>query len=217
MFSRLDLAASQCREICITTHLKLSLALAEKIVGESHGHKRGGVPYSALYGTVYTINKVPHVVRAYMRRIQEGYYHVEFRYLTEKWPKPPKSVKSAEKLAMLLNEEAQECLLECDARFIYEQKNGWNSVIEIPIAVPQKEGGQRFTHIEAIRLSKREQDDIQYSVEIQRTRSGDVSHWVKFRELSKGSIEKEAPQRILERCSGLSKSLVRQEEEKHGS
>lgn len=178
LFRRLNLAAFQCKRLHIVTHVKLSPGLAERIVTGSHGHMEGGVPHYALYGTVYTVNKIPHVVRADLSRAGET-YHVEFSYEAAKWPKPPKSVKSAQKLATLLAEEAQDVVLDSIAYFVYEEDNGWRSNIEVPIRLEtQREGKQSFTHIESITLSSREHDHVEYSLGIGRTRTGAIEHRV---------------------------------------
>lgn len=221
MFGRLNLAAFQCDELRIVTHMKVSRMLAERIVAGSRGHTARGLPYSALYGTVYAVNQIEHTVLADFCRIteREDKYHIEFRYLAEKWPRPPRDIKSPQKLAALLTEEPQDVLLECDTYLIYKQAGGWRSSIEIPIPLkPQKQGRESLTHIEAITLSRREHDDIPYSIEIRRVKNGAIRHWVHLTELWKGALTGEAPKRLLERSSRLSKSLMRKEREgEHGT
>lgn len=209
MFKRLNLRAFQCEEFRIVTYVKLSSTLGKRVVDESHGHRVGGILQSALYGTIYTVNKAPHVVRVDVRHAKGNEYHVEFRYAAEKWPKPPKDVKPPQILVDLLNEEPQDVELICYADFVYRQDDKWRSVVEIPITLnPTKESKDPFTHIEAITFSRRENTHVQYSVQIKKIESGATTHSVHFDEPWKGKLTKEIPTLLLERSNKLSKSLV---------
>jgi len=188
--------------------MKLPTALAERIIAGSHGHKRRNVPDFALYGCIYRLDDAPHVVRAHIRHTQKRVYHVEFRYIAEKWPRPPKEINSPEILATALREAAQEVMIECNAQFIYNEKNGWRSTIEVPVPIAERDESKKlFTHIDAYRFSKREQDQIQYSIEIERI-EGDIRHWVYLAEAWKGVLSEEVPEQLLFRSSGLSKAFL---------
>ena len=209
MFRRLNLTNFQCKELRIMMHVKLSPALAKRIIAASHGHMVRSMPRSALYGTLYTVNKTPHAVRVDVWHVNDNEYHVEFRYSAEKWPKPPKDVKSPQILVDLLNEEPQDVELICYADFVYRQDDKWTSVIEMPIALnPSKKSEEPFTHIEAITYSRRENAHVQYSVQIEKGENGATKHRVHFDEPWKGELTKEIPTLLLERSNKLSKFLV---------
>ncbi len=219
MFRRLNLRNLQCEELRIITHVKLTPTLAKRIIATYHGRMTRSTPRSALYGTIYTVNKAPHAVRVDVQHAKGNEYHVEFRYLAEKWPKPPKDVKSPQILVDLLNEEPQDIGLICYADFVYKQDDKWESVIEIPIALNSgKESKEPFTHIEAIKYSRRENAHVQYSVQIEKIENGATTHRVHFDEPWKGELTKEIPTLLLERSNKLSKVLVsRKRQRKYGS
>jgi len=213
LFKRVDLANVNCKRLRIVTHLKLSSALAERIVEGSHGHRKNNVPDYALYGCIYTINRTPHVVIAEAKRIKEQ-YHVEFDYRAEKWSRPPKDVNSPQILAAMLAEEPQEVSLNCDAYFVYDEKSGWKSRIEVPIPLPEEDGGEGpFTHVESLRLSKRKQEEIQYSIHIERTREVGILHRVYLAEARRGELSEDVPRYLLERSAALSRAFVTKEPE----
>lgn len=218
MAGRLNLAGLNCEELRIITHMELSTALIERISAESHSHSKDKVLQFAMFGSVYTANKVPHVAEAQIERV-DSEYHVEFTYLVEKRSRPPKDVKAVWKLAALLAEEPKDCLLECHARFRYDEKDGWRSAIEIPMPVPVSDQRVRpFTHVEAIRFSRREQENIDHSIQIQRTRSGYIEHRVYLAEPCTEAITEQLQKRLLRRSKKISELFIRKEqEEKHGN
>lgn len=214
MFKRLNLANVYCEELRIATHMTLSRALAERIVAGSHGHKKRNVPDYALYGCIYKLDGAPHTVRAHASHVERREYHVEFRYIAEKWPRPPKGINSPEILATILTEEPQEITLECDACFLYHKGSGWRSVVEIPMRLAERrKDKEMFTHIEAVRLSKRYRNQIQYSVQVERTREGDIRHSVYFTEVWTGILSEELPKQLLERSAELSRAFLSKEGE----
>ena len=218
MFRRLNLRNFQCEELRIITHIKLSSALAKRIIATYHGRMVRSTPRSALYGTIYTVNKIPHTVRVDVRRARGNEYHVEFRYVDKEWPKPPENVKSPQILIDLLNEEAHDIQLICYADFAYKQDE-WRSIIEIPIALnSSKESKAPFTHIEAIKFSRRQNTHVQYSVQIEKLENGTTTHRIYFDEPWKGKLTEEIPTLLLERSNRLSKVLVsRKRQRKYGS
>lgn len=213
MFDRINLAALHCKRLRIITHVRFSPTLARRIVGETHGHVRDHEPDYALYGTVYTAKKVPHVIRAYVHRVQNE-YHVEFLYVAEKWPKPPPDIKSPEILGPLLAEEPQDVVLECDADFLYHQNGEWKSPLPLPMPLEKRtEGSLPFSHLEAIEFSRREKDSVQYSVQVRREDNGAIKHSVRHTELWKGPMTKDIPNRLLDLTSKLSRLLIYRERE----
>ena len=158
----------QCEQLRIITHVKLSSALAKRIIAIYQGRVTRSTPRSALYGTIYIVNKVPHAVRVDVRHAKGNEYHVEFRYSAMKWPKPPKDIKSPQILVDLLNEEPQDVEFICSADFVYNQNDKWRSQIEIPIALnSNKKGKEPFTHIEVIKFSLRENAHVKHFVQIE--------------------------------------------------
>lgn len=209
MFYRLDLASFNCVELCILAHVRLSAELAEQTIGSSHGHKRHNVPYSAIYGCIYKKKEIPHVVRADFHRVRKGEYHIQFRYLVEKWPKTPKDIKSPGILAAILTKQRQETVLECDAAFEYQESDGWKSLLELPIPITEKsEKDAPFTHIEAIRVSKRINKQIEYSIQLRRTNEGNIIHLVYLKSEWKDALSGEVPKQLLRRARQLSRALV---------
>jgi hypothetical protein len=210
LLKRLNLAKFHCETLDIALHVKLSPALGERILMGSHGHKKGGEAYFALYAATYTVGKLPHAVQATVL-LEEEEYHVEFEYWRKEMPRPPKGWKSVQGLVAALEEEPQAVTVECDAYLGYDEESGWKSALEIPQPVASKEENPVFTHIEAIKLSHREEDKVRYSVQIRRTESGDLRHWVHLS--SEERLSPELPERLLERAAELSRALLRRHEE----
>lgn len=209
MFKRLNLKNYQCEELRIVTHARLSPALVKRIVATYHGRVTRGVSRSALYGMIYTVNRAPHTVRVDVLHSKGNEYHVEFRYVARKWPKPPKDIKSPQILVDLLNEEPQDVELTCYADFVYDQDGKWISLVEVPIALNSgKESKEAFTHIEAITMSRRENEHVQYSVQIEKTENKTISHKIRFDEPWQGKLTEDIPTLLLERSNELSKLLV---------
>lgn len=219
MFRRLNLRDLQCEQLRIITHVKLSSALAKRIIAIYHGGVTSSTPRSALYGMTYTVNKVPHAVRVDVRQAKGNEYHVEFRYSAMKWPKPPKDVQSPQILVDLLNEEPQDVEFICYADFIYHQNDKWRSDIEIPIALnSSKKGKEPFTHIEAIKFSSRENAHVKHFVQIEKLENGAIAHNVHFDEIWKGELTKEIPTLLLEHSNKLSKVFVsKKRQRKYGA
>jgi hypothetical protein len=217
LFRRLNLRSLHCEEFTILTHIKISSNLANRIIAAYRGRVTPNTPRSAVYGTTYTVNKIPHAVRVDVR--EEGkVYHVEFTYEEQKRPKPPKRIKSPQLLIDFLNEEPQDIELACFADFAYKQDE-WQLLIEVPMAiVSDKESKEPFTHIEGIEFSRREESHVQYSVEIGKLENGTILHSTYFNEPWKGKLTQEIPTLLLKRSSSLSRLLVRRKKRsKHGS
>jgi len=146
--------------------------------------------------------------------VRRNVYHIEFRYIAQKWPTPPKDIKSPQILADILSEAPQDALLECDGYFAYDEAQGWKSTIELPQPiVHRKKPREPFTHIEAIRLSKREENKIRYSVQIGRTPEGIIRHWVHLLEGWRGALSAQVPEILLEHSADLSRAFVNEEQE----
>lgn len=206
MFNKVNLANINCEDLCITTNVKLSSALAKRILSTSHAHKK---PAYAIWGRLYKFGRIPHAVRAEITHVQRNEYKVEFRYTVGEMSKPPRDFKSPEILATLLAEEPQEVMLECDAIFIYDKDRGWRSGIEIPLPLSkEKKEEDTFSHIEAVRFSKREHGQIQYAIEVTLTENNDVLHWINYTQTWKGALSKEIPEQLLAHCSELSRPFV---------
>lgn len=218
LFRRLDLRSIQCRELTIITHVKISSRLAKRIIALYRGNITRDTPRSAIYGTIYKVNKIHHVVRADVWHAGGNEYHVEFTYEEKKVPRPPKNIKSPQLLVDLLNEEPQDIELTCYADFAYKQDE-WRSIIEVPIDLKSsKESEEPFTHIEAVKFSRRKNEHIEYTVEIERLENGTTIHSTNFDELWKGKLTEKMPKLLLERSSKLSKVLVsRKRRRKYGS
>jgi hypothetical protein len=218
LFGRLNLRNLQCQELRIITYVKISSGLAKRIISAYHERTTRDTPRSAVYGTTYAVNKIPHAIRVHVWHEEGNEYRIEFAYVDQKRPKPPKNVKSPQLLIDLLNEEPQEIELICFADFVYKQDE-WRSIIEIPIALnSSKESDEPFTHIEAIEFSRRENSNIQYSVLIGKLEDGTTTHSTYFVEPWKGKLTREIPTLLSERSNKLSKVLVsRKRWKKYGS
>lgn len=214
MFKRLNLAKFGCDTLSIAFHVKLSPDVAERILAGSHSHKMDGKLHCALYGSVYTAGKARHGLRAYIEHAEGDEYHVESEYMRREVPKPPRDVKSVRKLAEALQEQPQVVTVECDAQLSYDEKSGWRSVLEIPMPISPADEAAPFSHIEAVRLSKRERDQVSYSVQVRWTKAGQLRHSVSF--VWEGALSEGMPERLLERSVQLSRLLLRRQEEEAG-
>lgn len=217
LFRRLNLRSLHCEEFTIITHIKISPDLANRIIAAYRSPVTPDTPRFAVYGTTYTVNKIPHSIRADVRG-GEKLYRVQFTYEDQKRPKPPKHIKPPQLLIDLLNEESQDIELTCFADFAYKH-NEWQSLVDVPAAIDSdKESDEPFTHIESIELSRREKSHVQYSVEIGKSENGTILHSTYFNEPWKGKLTQEIPTLLLKRSSSLSKQLVtRKKRRKHGS
>lgn len=214
MFKLLNLAEVNCTALSIITHIKLSPEIADKVLNDSFVVKRGKVPFQAIYGLIYMVDDKPHAIRARIRRIRKKYYHLEFEYMQEKWPKPPKVYKSPEILANTIAQESQKAVIVCNAYFVYDKNGGWESTIDVPIPLEKQEGEEElFTHIEAYKLSRREQNEIKYSIKIERNKNGDIEHSVCIRDLLKGTLSENVAENLLERSVKISKAFLTREGE----
>lgn len=206
---KINLAKFHCAELRIWAHLKLSLGLVERIVSSSHGHRKENVPYMAVYGNIYKVEGIPHVVLAHLRQVENQEYHVEFRYLAEKWTKPPRTVKSVSKLTTALEEEPQVVTFSCNTQFIYDKKGRWKPRVDMPIALTKGQEDELFTHIEAITLGKQEKGQTQYRIEIGRTEDGNLRHRVYL--YLEAPLTENMPKQFLERSADISKLLLQEE------
>ena len=209
MFCYLDLASLNCTELCIFMHLELSSEVSEKIFASSYAHKRGNIPYWAVYGSLYKCNNVAHAMRADVSRIKGKAFHIKFRYMAQKFSAPPKDVKSLEILTTLLNEQKQLAGLECEAVFSYAEKDGWKSLLELPILLQERTTKKAlFTHIEGVSMTKRKRDQVQYAVQLRRTSEGTIMHSVYLSDVWNDLLSERVPKHILKRAAALSKGLV---------
>lgn len=108
---RPNLARYYCERVELWAHLKLSYSLARLLISASYGKTdRNGKPSYALYGNIYMVGGIPHVVRGVVHLVQpaedSAEYHVGLIYAKEKWPKPPRDIKPAKILLDAISEEA---------------------------------------------------------------------------------------------------------------
>lgn len=206
---KLNLRSLQCEELRIITHVQLPVSLAKRIAKKSHKQPARDVPIHSIYGMVYTINKLPYAIRADFGHISKKKYHVEFRYVAEKWPKPPIDIKPPQEFIDLLAEEPQDLMIECYADFVYNKGDGWKSEVSVPAPLTSsKEGEQLLTHVEAIRFSRREQGRLQYSIEVEPWLNDSVKHHIYLSEPYDKAITEDIPTLMLQKCDTISKSLV---------
>jgi len=208
MYSRINLDNYNCTELHITTDIELPKDLVTKICNESFSVKSNSKFVYCIYGSIYNVDNKPHVIRADVRR--EGKkYKLEISYQPRKASKPPRRIKSVASLARNLKGVSQDTIVEADAIFKYKKKEGWVSQFDIPIALPKAKGADPpFTHIEAIRLSKRIKGDVQQSVQIRKNKNGDIINWVYIRLPWNKALSKQLLQILINNSSELSKAFV---------
>lgn len=210
MFSRLNLAAENCQRLTIVCHPKLSAATGEQIMRASHSHVGEGAQSFAFYGSTYLAGGVPHVLEGHVWRHGET-YHVEFRYLQEKRSRPPRGIKPVRRLAQFLLNENQGVAFDCDATFSFGLAEGWELTLALPIPLEGGKADAPYTHLEAIRVSKRRGDEIQLWVQIRKTKNGDASLVVFMRAWA--TMSAETPQKLLRAAARLAGGFVRREKE----
>jgi hypothetical protein len=218
LFKRLDLAKFNCERLQLTFHVELSPGLADRVLTGSHHHKEGDEARLVVYGSVYHFRKLPHAIRAEVRRVDDGdECHIEVEFMRREMPQRPRSLRAVRSLAAALGEEPQEVSIECEGYFTYDENSEWKSAVEIPLPLAPMPEGAFFSHLEAIRFSKRNLDELEYSVQIRRGRAGELRHWVSL--IWQGFLSEEVPQKLLEQSVELSRLLLgrRDEEEAHDS
>ena len=220
MLSRLNLTSVNCNQLHLYTHVKLSSSVANTIFSETHVSNASQRSKTAIFGMFYHIGEITYTVRAYINRAEGQDYHVEFEYYDNRWPPLPKGMKPPQVLLDHLNPFLKDFVLYCDAYFTYSKTAVWKSAIELPIPLKPDKISEEFpfTHVEALRLGKLENDNELYSVQIQRSESGDIKHWVRFPEMVKANeVEENVAKQALAKSSSLSLLLMRHDKEKNGN
>jgi len=220
LLSQLNLTSVNCNQLHLFTHVKLPPSLASTIFSETHVSNADRRSKTAIFGMFYHIGEVTYTVRAYVKRAKGQDYHVEYEYYDKKWPPLPKGMKPPQVLLDYLNPVLKDFVLYCDAYFTYSKTAVWKSAIELPIPLKADKASEEFpfTHVEALRLGKRDNDNELYSVQVQRSESGDIKHWVRFTELVKADeVEENVAKQALAKSSSLSLLLMRKDRGENGN
>ncbi|MGA2285169.1 MAG: hypothetical protein ABSG55_02715 [Dehalococcoidia bacterium] len=208
MVKRLNLAKVHCDSLELAARIKLSHELAEKVLNGSHGHDRRGVRYLSVYGSLYTLGGVPHVIVARVRRAQEGDYLLELRYLREDRKRPPRDIRPVGVLMLALADEPQPVNFQCETILTYDETSGWRSIMDVPLAIwSDEEGEWPFSHLEGVRFSRRQGGRVEYFIQVRRNTAGALVHWVSLEE--RRELSPDVPRYFLDRSVALSQMLLR--------
>lgn len=212
MFSRVDLRRYHCEQLTFVFHRELSETLAEKVFLRPVGKGAPERPARILYGTIYTRAGQPHIVQGIVIKAPDT-YHVEFRYIAQRWPKPPKSIRPASALAEALAPEIKRADVDCLATFAYQKGQGWRPVLDLPLATPAFEAQDMvFTHIESITFGRRTADtdgELEYEVGFS-SRPHDVACLRISLSIPNADV-RELPLKALKECADFSRRFVRKE------
>ena len=157
---RLDLPKTQCDRLSIVAHVNLPENVWSEMQEASISIHPDDEKPAVFYGSRYVVNNKTHAVRGHIVGTDEpDEYHIQVRYVPQDIERPPRSLKSVNLLIDTLAQHTENLSLECTVRFRYNLENGWDS--RIPLPVPFFIGGDSAsTHIDGVRLSKREGEQL---------------------------------------------------------
>jgi hypothetical protein len=133
---------------------------------------------------------------------------IEYQRFPQGLSRRPKGVNSVD---LLLNTVAQYDVMPlffCWGSFEYVSTDGFESKIQLPMPLPLV-SEQGFTHMDSVDLSRRGDDGLEYSVEVNiiESEARQISHAV-FLFAEDEQLQASLPRRMLLKAHGLSSSLV---------
>ena len=164
-------------------------------------------PHLGRYGTSYSRAKTPHIINGALLLTQNpGIYHITIEYRVSDWGKPPPDYKHPDSLWDFAKGGYYPHGIDVSGRLRYPTDE-WRSLIATPLDLREGLGDDPpFTHVEATKFSRREDDEVKYSVTVERLDS-DIDHVVDFK--SDEVLSDTAFADLAEKCKRLSRLFVR--------
>ena len=95
--------------------------------------------------------------------------------------RPPRSIKPVSLLMQAATTKFAPTAAECSAVFEYNQLEGWTSKLQLPSPVIAQVDPYGITHIEMAEFSNRDDDGVNYRIEVRQDEErGVISHTVRF-------------------------------------
>lgn len=202
---RLDLPKFQCTQLIIIAHVVLPADAVEIIFAKTLSTEESERRV-ATYGSRQVVNGTVHAIKGLVSRVESEMHHVIVSYMPQNLGRPPRVIKPVDLLLDTLGHYAENLSLECTAQFRYDIEEGW--VSKIPIPIPFLLGDDsKFTHLESVRISKREGNDIRYYVDASLNIAGTMLRHRVFVEIE-DTLSKSVSKKLLSITNELSKSLV---------
>ena len=156
------------------------------------------------YGVTYSRAKARHVINGAAHSTgSNGEYHIFVRYRVADWGKPPKSFKNPDALWDFVR-SVDSTDIEVSCQLVYP-KDGWQSFIEMPFTLTE-ESQFPLTHVESTKFSRREDGEVQFTITVSQSDSGDTVHVVEFEKHLR--VSDDLVSNLLNECRQLSSLFV---------
>lgn len=211
MLGRPNLARLHCERFNLIFHILLPPAVADDVLHGTVGHETGEDGFHVFFGSTYRVGGVPHVVTTSILSHGAKDYDIHLEFIQEERSRPPRGMRSPQRLGAILahNIPQEPVSFAIYSTFAYKVSEGWRSVMPLPAPLPMAQGRMSnlpFTHVEAVRISKRENSEVKQWIQVGVTEAGDLRHEVflqRHRILSKTFV-----QQLLKEASRLSRRMV---------
>lgn len=132
--------------------------------------------YIGLYGRSYKRGKTSHLVIGAIQPTEEpDLYHIDLHYMIADWGNPPARIKNPDELWDFFQGIEGDLEIETVGCFTYPNDK-FESLIELPYPVKAKKGDP-FTHIESVTYSKRDKEEVEYTLAVSSVENG-TQIWV---------------------------------------
>lgn len=212
MLGRPNLSRDYCDRLSVMFYVKLPLSIGEAVQNGSISYTDAEEQEVAFYGKTYLAGESQVVVEARVFRHEQQGNHVNILFINESRGKPPKNIKSPDKLMNLILDNALGQRVDINAFFTYRYNlsDGWNSdPIGLPMPLDQPwrlARGMVLTHIEGVTFRHEMEDKVPERVDISLTPEGNIVHEIQLqreKEISQGMIRS-----LIREGRRLSSSLV---------
>ena len=207
--TRLDLARVHADHFCFRAQLRLDTPFRQRLLDISvdEESKREGI---AVFATSYKRSRTQHGIWSFVRELgsESGPHEVSFNYWLEPEELPSSSLPDVLRLAQELEPLTDEIEWACHAIFRYAHETFAARWLELPMKVRER-NMVAFDEIRGYRLVRTSDEDIAYSVIVDRPTNEDISHIVTFSFLSR--LTPALPKVIFEHAVSISSTLIREE------
>lgn len=217
---RLNLARHHCVAFRINSEFRVAAdrdenvqALMDRTTTRVHVHVGDDEESkNALFGSRYKSEEVTYQSLGLLSRIMSdgvGHYTLSITYnlASNELPRPPRRVRPVFLLLADAGHLFGELEVNCAARFEYDQTQGFRSKITFPVPLVLPEPSAGVTHIEGAEFSRRDDDGVQYRIQVGDLEDVDlVVHSVVFEstlELNPSSVRG-----LLEKARSISSRLL---------
>ena len=170
----------------------------EMMMTTAHEQEEDPDSLSAVYGTRYNVGAnwvggFGNLVRVSEDTQWTYYLVVTYRVDEDEIPPPPSDFKRVMDLLELTGQQFGQVSARYEATFVYPLGDGVQSRVQLPVPLlmAEQSSNYRLTHIEALILSRREDDQITHRVQVNSSEDGkSVSHTVRLEDRSVVTLER---------------------------